>query len=201
MGWCTSRCAVEDFKNTPTQFHLQHLGCTVGYVTQEWNEVFFTCHVFFYCLRLRDGSRHPTNICWWLLSSAVWLCFHHLFSLPLSLNMRIPGTSVWNNREADGSPPANQQFPGIKEPRNTVTEASSRRRTMMESVETSLKLSVLSFLALITTDTFLWLVSTSFSLFALNILTQVSKAVCKSCLLTQRPTDKHDIADRCQRGR
>lgn len=52
----------------------------------------------FHWLSLRDGS----NICSWLPSSAVWSCFHHLSSLPLSLNVTIPGTSAWNNTEADG---------------------------------------------------------------------------------------------------
>lgn len=112
---------------------LRLLGWTQGYVTcskpQGWNR-------FHYCLSLSDDSQHLANIGSWRLCSGVWLSFHRFTSLPPSLNVKVPGTSVWNNSEADASTPdISVRSWGI----NTVAEATGR--TMIENkMEASSKL-------------------------------------------------------------
>lgn len=131
-----------------------------------------------YCLSLRGGSRHLANICSWLLSSAIWLCCHHLSALPLSLNAGIPGTCVWNNRGRWFSTRKSARSPGIKEQRNTATEG---RRMMVENTETSLKLRILPHRCwYIPLRSVWWMVSTSSCLFYMNKLSrkQSVKAGC-----------------------
>lgn len=147
---------------------------------------------FLYCLSLRDYSRHLANICSWLLCSAVWPCFHHLSSLPPSLNVGIPGTSVWNNREADGSPPdKSARSPGIKEQGNTLTEASGRRM-MAKKYGNILKITCSSFsynnrFWYFCLHSIWWLVSTSSSLLSMNILTpKLVKVACWTHWLTEQ---------------